>query len=191
MKRPLLSAFMAFALPLVLIACLTACGSNNGANETIAATPLTNTCVNGPAAGCDPNIYNHPGFMPYPGGYIPGFNGPMNYYPNYYGYGYPNNTYSFCNCPAGTRPVYHNAAGLGCVMEQLITPVAGFLGYYSLNAVNQQWMNIPQISNIPTQSNACTSSLAQACSVNASTCASGLTCKAAYNGSQLGFCVQQ
>lgn len=191
MKRFLIFAALAFALE----AWVVSCGSKN--NDTTATTPTTN-CLYANSPGCNGTMYNQYPFTPYPGNYGGYGYGGGGYYggyyqPPYYGNGYPYSNTGFCQCPGGYSPVYNNSAGLGCVQQQYLAPVAGLVGYWTLQGSNTQWVNIPQVSNIPsnqTSNVSCMNGVAQACVLNqAANCPSGQTCHAVSNTA--GICVRQ
>jgi hypothetical protein len=102
---------------------ITACGGSNSGSGggKVATTPLDTRCLDG-SAYCNSSVYNQ--YNQY------GFSS----YPGYYGYGNNLSYYSrvgFCNCPAGSIPVYNQWSGLGCVQNTFIRPFAGFQLYWN------------------------------------------------------------
>jgi len=175
--------FTFLVMPLILVAC----GDKQPANTIATVPPPTPTCVNG-TAYCNSNQYaNYPGYSAYP--YNP------YYYNMNYAWGSGGYMGNFCDCPAGTRPVYNGQFGLGCVRVSTFNAYAGGAVYWGYGANNDQWVNIPQISNTQgyTQQNSgCFQNVAQSCFVDQlNACGTGRVCQATGAASRLGICVAQ
>lgn len=163
---------------------LVACGSSKSGGNKIAVTPTT-TCLlpNGQQGNCDINFY---------GQY--GYNGLTNYPYTQQGYnGYQNNfAGGLCGCPSGSRPVYNNTGGLGCMTTQYMVPGYGY-NSYGWNSVGSYWYNIPQVAYQPFVSNSgsnCFNDVAYVCDVRLNnTCGGNGYCRPMTGGSAIGLCV--
>ncbi|HND84743.1 MAG TPA: hypothetical protein PLU50_03010 [Pseudobdellovibrionaceae bacterium] len=118
-----------------------------------------------------------------------------NYYNMYNQYGwssYPNwqNNQSgnnlYCNCPDGSRPIYHPNYGLGCVVTQQVRPLLTFSFYIG---VGSQQVNPYQQSYFYPVSGNCYSQAIYSCTVNSyNACPNGGYCRQVNYNSPFGVC---
>lgn len=208
--RSILTATTAILLALTMTACPGKNSDESQGAQDVATTPLMdNACLTG-QQNCNMNgyqTYQPYGFRPYPinpysyGGYA-------NYWTNHSGFNTQLYNYTmFCDCPAGTQPVYNNQFGLGCLSRAAISSFSGSVGYYTLPSANGQWMNIPQVSGragpvgrieviaamrgrqrmMPAGN--CHSQVAQSCLINQpQSCMGGQICRPTGQNSGMGVC---
>lgn len=174
--------------------------SGNSGNNNQTNPAMNNVCLNNPAACQNQTYQQGQGFSPYNTSYDPyGYNqgGYNNGFPGSYYNGsfHTNNGSYLCNCPTGTVPTYNDYGGLGCVQANYAQASGYGYAYFGFGtgntSINNQWVNIPQISNYTgyNQSN-CYNGVVQSCFVDqANTCTQGYSCKATTAQSRLGLCV--
>ncbi len=154
--------------------------------------------------------HQYPGFQPYPynlaqwqNTYYQGYNGYYAMWANYNYHNPLNTAFSVCFCPAGYRPVYSAAHGLGCVSNSVVTSAyhqflnvtAPTPGSYS--SPNWSNPNIPQLpeydgSGAPSSSS-CYNQLPVSCDLRRpNSCGVGYECRAINNGYNAiqGLCAQ-
>ncbi len=202
-----------FIALLLLVLSTVACNRNQndddrGRLDTIYQDP---SCLYGNQnswGGCNNQVYNNnPGFYAYPnyqsfpqyqyqyqGQNYCGYYAYAAYYQNQYTQqGYNPNQFQDCFCPAGHRPVYSQAHGLGCVDT---TYLNADIVYWNIPPYQANYArpnpSIPQVSNIsyPQSSGSCYNSFAISCAVDqAASCGAGYMCVPTSGGSRLGLCV--
>lgn len=177
------------------------CGKDKSSNSSGTST----ACLQNPYTGaCDNtsyNQYNQWGFYPYPvNGQTPGYssdpNSPFRYQLDYYYYGYQGMNSQLCNCPAGSQPVYNGGLGIGCAYIRNVQWLPIY--YHGLNtisgpAINNHYVNIPQVSNITGGYNnyRCHGQVAWSCLVGqANQCPTGNVCTPSAQNSPIGVCVR-
>lgn len=176
MKRWIMACLLA---PLMFAAC-----AEENKNSAVPVAPSPG-CMNG-TTYCDSSQYGyHQGYAPYPQN--PYFHSEQNAASAYRGFNFSN----LCDCPAGQRPVYNGTIGLGCVNASNI-PGPNSALYWSWQARNGQWVNVPQISNAQGyagNSSSCYKDVAQSCLVDQpNSCGAGAMCRVTGGGSRLGIC---
>lgn len=182
-----------FALPAFLAACPDGKSRSSSSGKKTATTPLNTSCLSGQSQ-CYPQLYQQfPGFYPYPVNYQH-YGGYFNYWQSSYGGYYSQAAARFCNCGPNAVPVYNNQLGLGCIRRQVLAPLAGVVGMWSLPAVNTHWTNLPQYSNIDVSlQTSCQNGVTQACFLHKGDeeCDTDQKCRPVASGSALGICTRK
>lgn len=184
----------AACLPFIMLACGS---SKSSETPQYASTPTSMACLYG-AATCDSTQYSlYYGFQTYPGFqtiYVDQELANRYSTTNSSAY-YSQNVTNFCNCPAGTRPVFNGQIGMGCVNTQMIATFSSRAYFWGQTTASQgssyNYVNWNQVSNMNGSglANGCYTDLAWACFIDVpNSCFQGYTCQAAISNSRLGIC---